>query len=371
MRALNPHRRRRGPAKVPYDPAPLNPLRGYQREHEEWCLAAGRSVHTVRAQSMAILRFIVWCDERGLTRPQDITRPILERYQRHLYHYRKRNGAPLSVTAQLGLLTPLKAWFKWLARQNHILSNPASDLELPRKPKALPKGILSVAQIEQVINQCDVTTPLGLRNRAMLETLYSTGIRRLELIGLKLYDLNLEQGTLMIRRGKGGKDRLVPIGERACAWIDKYLREVRPELQVGVDDATLFLHDDGRPYKAGRLGDLVKRHLEHAGVRHPGACHLFRHAMATHMLENGADIRYIQLILGHADLATTQIYTQVSLTKLKEIHSATHPARLTRIADPACKVSTAENADLDTLLASLAAEADVENAEDTELTARD
>lgn len=355
MRALNPHRRKRGPAKVAHNPAPLNPLRGYQREYEDWALAAGQSIHTVRTRTMAILRFIVWCDERSLMRPQDITRPILERYQRYLYHLRKRNGQPLSVTAQLGLLTPLQAWFKWLARANYILSNPAADLELPRKPKVLPKGILSIAQIEQVINQCDVTASLGIRNRAILETFYSSGIRRLELVGLKLYDLNIEQGTLMIRQGKGNKDRMVPIGERACAWIDKYLREVRPELVVGADDYTLFLHDDGKRFPPGRLGDLVKRHLEHAGIRHAGACHLFRHAMATHMLENGADIRYIQLILGHADLATTQIYTQVSLDKLKEIHAATHPAKLIRRDKGACDVIT--NGDADALLTALAAEA--------------
>lgn len=329
-RALNPRRRRRGPAKTPHDPAPLNPLRGYLREYEEWARATGRSEHTVRARALAILRFILWCDERGLTRPQDITRPILERYQRHLYHYRKKDGRPLSIGAQIGALVSLRVWFQWLARQQHILYNPAAALELPRKPQALPKTILSVAEIEQVINQCDVTRPLGLRNRAILETLYSTGVRRLELTQLKLYDLNLSRGTLMIREGKGGKDRLVPVGERACAWLDRYLREVRPALIAGSDDGALFLHDDGQPYRVGRLGDLVKRHLEHAGIEQPGACHLFRHAMATHMLENGADIRYIQAMLGHADLATTQIYTQVSVTKLRQIHAATHPARLTR-----------------------------------------
>ncbi|MEJ0037678.1 MAG: site-specific tyrosine recombinase XerC [Gammaproteobacteria bacterium] len=355
MRTLNPHRRKRGPVKVPYDPVPLNPLRGYEREYEQWALAAGRSAHTVKSRTMAIRRFILWCDERGLTRPQDITRPILERYQRHLYHYRKRDGAPLSVTAQLGLLTPLQAWFKWLARQNHILSNPASDLELPRKPKSLPRGILSVADVEHVLNQCEVTTLLGVRNRAILETLYSSGIRRMELVHLKLYEINLTQGTLMIRHGKGDKDRVVPIGERACAWVDKYLREVRAELECGHDAHALFLHDDGRPFPPGRLGDLVKRHLEHAGITHPGACHLFRHACATHMLENGADIRYIQLILGHADLATTQIYTQVSLGKLKEIHAATHPARLTR--EQGTRREPIERPDADALFASLAAEA--------------
>ena len=369
LRALNPKRRHRRPAKVPYDPAPLNPLRGYQREYKEWSLAAGFSEHTGRTQEMALLRFIVWADERGLQRPQDITRPILERYQRHLYHYRKTNGQPLSVVGQLGLLTPLKAWFKWLARQNYILYNPASELELPKKPKALPKGIMSVAEIENVINQCDVRTPLGVRNRAILETFYSTGIRRLELIHLKLYDVDIERGTVMIRQGKGRKDRMVPIGDRACAWVDKYLKEVRPELVVGHDDGTLFLYENGGAYPVQRLGDLVKRHLEHAGVAMPGACHLFRHAMATHMLENGADIRYIQLMLGHADLATTEIYTRVSVQKLKQIHNATHPARLERARGDASDADgrgpqPSATAARSGLLAALAAERDEEQASD-------
>ena len=330
LRALNPKRRKRARAKPLASPAAGNPLCGYACEYREWALAAGLSERTVRTQAGAIQRFIVWADERGLTRAQDISRPILERYQRQLYHYRKRNGQPLSVGAQLVQLHALKAWFKWLTRENYLPSNPASDLALPRAPRLLPRGVLAVAQIEAIINQCDVHTPLGLRNRALLETFYSTGIRKLELIHLKLYDVDLERGTVFIRAGKGGCDRMVPIGERACAWVERYLQEVRPHLLAAGDDATLFLHEDGRAFPPGRLGDLVKRHLEHAGVSVRGACHLFRHAMATHMLENGADTRYIQMMLGHADLASTQIYTRVSIAKLKEIHAATHPARLER-----------------------------------------
>ncbi len=351
MRALIPKRRTRRSVLPQQDPAILNPMRAYAREYAEWSLAAGYSQDTAITQAIAILRFITWCDSRGLDRPQDITRPILERYQRHLYHYRKHNGAPLSIVTQLNLLTPLKSWFRWLTRQNHILYNPASDLDLPKKPKRLPKGLLSVAEVETVINQCDVSQALGVRNRAILETFYSTGIRRAELIRLNLYDVNLEQGTLMVRGGKGAKDRLVPIGERACAWIDRYLREVRPELATGAEGQTLFLYEDGGPYNNQRMGDLVKRHLQHAGVQQVGACHLFRHAMATHMLDNGADIRFIQAMLGHADLNTTQIYTQVSVAKLKEIHNATHPARVSR--RQAVAVSPGARA---ALLAALAAE---------------
>lgn len=307
-----------------------NALSRYQAAFHEWEAVVGYSPRTIASQRHAIHRFIAWADERGLNRPQDITRPILERYQRHVYHYRKHSGAPLCVSAQLGLLLPLQAWFKWLTKHNHILYNPAADLDLPTRPKPLPKGLLSIAQVEDVLNGCDVKTAEGLRMRAMLETLYSTGIRRFELAGLKLADVDLERGALMVRQGKGAKDRLVPIGERACAWIDRYLRELRPELIAGHDDYTLFLDDDGRAFDPGRLGDRVKKQLTAAGITHPGACHLFRVACATHMLENGADIRFIQSLLGHAKLDTTQIYTQVSLAKLKEVHNATHPARLHR-----------------------------------------
>ncbi|OGA23838.1 MAG: recombinase XerD [Betaproteobacteria bacterium RIFCSPLOWO2_02_FULL_67_26] len=348
-------------------PAPGNALHGYAREFREWTLAKAYSERTVRTQHGAITRFIVWADERGLAKPSEVTRPILERYQRHLYHYRKKNGQPLSVGGQLVQLHALKAWFKWLTRENHILSNPASELELPRLPRLLPRGVLSVAQIEEVINQCDVATPLGLRNRAMFETFYSTGIRKFELINLKLYDVDLERGTVMVRAGKGARDRIVPVGERACAWIDKYLRDVRPELVTGRDDATLFLHEHGCAFPVTSLGDLVKRHLEHAGIQVRGACHLFRHAMATHMLENGADTRFIQMMLGHADLATTQIYTRVSIAKLKEIHIATHPARLERAPRDAGNVAGPQPAAAkarDTLLAALNAERDEDAATD-------
>jgi integrase/recombinase XerD len=329
-RTLNPKRRHRRKGLHPHDPAPGNPLHAYLDAYREWALAAGFSEHTMATRRAAVLRFILWCDERSITAPTQITRPVLERYQRTLHQYRKSNGAPLSVIAQLGLLNALVAWFRWMVRQHHLLHNPAADLELPKKPKALPKTLLSVAQIEAILNQSDVTTLLGIRNRAIMEVFYSAGIRRMELMGLKLYDLDTERGTLMIRQGKGRKDRFIPVGQRACQWVDKYLVQVRPEIVAGFDDQTLFLDDFGQPMSVRFLGDLMRRHVEAAGITTPGACHVFRHAMATHMLENGADIRFIQAMLGHANLATTQIYTQVSMTKLKEIHTATHPARWER-----------------------------------------
>ena len=344
------------PRAVVADAARMNPLHAYLVAFLEWTVTKGLSAQTARIREQALDQFIRWCDERGIQRPQDVTRPILQRYQRYLYHYRKADGAPLSFSTQATRLHPLVAFFKWLARENHILYNPASDLELPKLPRQLPKHLLSVRQVESIINQPDIETPMGLRGRALLETLYSTGIRRAEMTQLKLYDVDIERGSLMVRGGKGGKDRLVPLGERACAWIRRYLTEVRPLLIVEPDQGYLFVTDYGEAFEKNRLSDMVKKYVRHAGFT-SGSCHLFRHAMATHMLENGADIRFIQAILGHSELSTTQIYTQVSITQLKQIHTATHPARLERAN---AKIPTTPTADAQTLLSALAAEGNEE-----------
>jgi len=343
---------------IAHDPAAANPLHAYRRVFLEWALAAGYADHTGATRDRAIGRFIAWCDERGLTQPQEITRAVLERYQRHLWLYRKTDGSPLSPTTQETLLNPLRALCKWLARENHILYNPASELVLPRSPRQLPKTLLSVAQVEHVLNQPDVTEISGLRDRAMLETLYSTGMRRLELTHLGVFDVDLNRGTVMIRQGKGRKDRLIPIGERACAWIQRYLDAVRPQLVTRSDERALFVTDYGEPFERNRLSDLVKKYMRHAGMAH-GSCHALRHACATHMLENGADIRFIQALLGHAELSTTQIYTQVAIGKLKEIHAATHPARLERSrATGEAQATPTADADAQRLLDALDAEDD-------------
>jgi integrase/recombinase XerD len=264
-------------------------------------------------------------------RPSEVTKPIIERYQRFLFHYRKRDGDPLSFRSQHGRLVPIRAWFKWLARQNHILYNPASEIDLPKLEHRLPKHILTQSEAEQVINMANVLQPMGVRDRAILETFYSTGIRRRELMNLRVYNLDADRGTIIVRQGKGRKDRMIPIGDRAMMWIERYLTEVRPTLVIG-DSAgdTVFLTHTGQPFTPNGLTLLVRQYVTAADIGKRGSCHLFRHTMATLMLENGADIRYIQAMLGHAELNTTQIYTQVSIRKLKEIHTATHPAKSQR-----------------------------------------
>jgi integrase/recombinase XerD len=193
---------------------------------------------------------------------------------------------------------------------------------------------------------------MGLRDRAILEVFYSTGIRRSELALLRIFDVDSERCTLLVRQGKGKKDRIVPIGERALHWVKRYLDELRPKLVADPDEGVLLLGDAGDALLLARLTDLVRTCVKRAELGKTGSCHLFRHTMATLMLENGADIRFIQQMLGHASLASTQIYTHVSIRKLQEVHAATHPAaKLEPAATTPAPTGAASRAALDEVLA--------------------
>ncbi len=347
----------------PADPLAHNRLILYLEEHFEWMRVTGYSPETVRARRQAIRRFITWCDERDIDDPRQISRAMLERYQRHLFYYRKEDGAPLTVGMQLQYLAPLKTWFKWLTRAHHIPANPAADLELPQPPKSLPRAILSVDEVEAVLREADPGNAQGLRDRALLETLYATGVRRMEVIGVDIYDVDFKRGLLWVKHGKGGRERVVPLGERAMAWLDKYLTEARPQLATADTDA-LFLSDYGERIQPHQVASRVKRYMHFAGIDKPGATHLLRHACATHMLEGGADIRYIQEMLGHANLETTEIYTHVSIDKLVAVHRATHPSRLERHRDgPQPSLGDAPENATAAFLAALQAEDEGEAAE--------
>jgi integrase/recombinase XerD len=322
-------------------------------DHLEALEVRGYSATTLRSRKRELGLFLRWCQERSLERPQELTRPVLERYQRYLFHVRKADGQPLTLRVQHGRLRALRVWFRWLVREHHVLWNPAADLELPKLPKRLPRDVLTAEQVEQVLAQPDVSTPLGLRDRAMLEVLYSTGVRRHELVNLDVYDVDMGRGVVMIRAGKGSKDRVVPIGERAIAWLNRYLVEVRPHYLFGQSSSALFLGYEGLRLGLAYVSHVVRRYVDQADLGKSGACHLFRHTAATLMLEGGADIRFIQAMLGHENLETTQIYTHVSIVKLKEIHTATHPARSKRRTEYA---SDGDAAEADELLSSLAAE---------------
>ena len=344
-------------------PGDASDPRGFAATVAAWSenlLVRQYSGRTVEAREEHLAHLAGWLLERGVSRPQDVTRPMLQRYQRWLFHYRKPNGAPLSIRRQYERMTSVRLFFRHLARANLVLYNPAADLDMPRLTRRLPRWVLTIAEVEQVLTQPNLDDPLGVRDRAMLETLYATGVRRFELAGLSMYDLDAERGTLLVRLGKGRKDRMVPIGERAVRWVEKYLAEVRPLLATEPDEGVLFLGVDGQAMGLHRLTELVRDHVDAAGIGKRGSCHLFRHTLATLMLEGGADVRFVQEMLGHADIHTTQLYTQVSIRQLQRVYVASHPAALaarSHRAEPLADDGAA-------LLAALADEATDEECDD-------
>jgi integrase/recombinase XerD len=298
----------------------------WRDRYVEQLAARNYAAATLRNRCEALKLFLNWAAERDLTQAGQITRPILEAYQVGLSRWVKANGKPLGWRTQRERLGSLKHWFQWLTRRNVLLHNPASELELPRRERRLPAHALSVEEVARLLAVPDVADPLGVRDRAMLELFYSCGLRRTELARLELPNVQLERGTLTVRQGKGHKDRVVPIGARAGHWLERYGREVRPRLCLDTRVQSLFLTGYGEAFNPDVLTRMVSQWMEQAGLSKRGSCHLLRHTCATHMLEGGADIRYIQQLLGHESLETTAIYTEVSIRQLQEVHRRCHPA---------------------------------------------
>jgi len=217
----------------------------------------------------------------------------------------------------------LKRFYRYLLRENLIASDPTLNLDRPKLPRALPKT-LTETDVERLLNSADSDTTLGLRDRAMLETLYATGLRVSELVGLKLTALNLNDGVLRVT-GKGNKDRLVPLGEESVQWLRRYMAEARPQLlEKRLSDA-VFVTARGAGMTRQAFWHLIKRRALAAGIIRPLSPHTLRHAFATHLLNHGADLRVVQMLLGHSDISTTQIYTHVARERLKQLHAQHHP----------------------------------------------
>lgn len=217
----------------------------------------------------------------------------------------------------------LKRFYRYLLRENLIASDPTLNLDSPKLPRALPKT-LTEADVERLLDSADVNTPLGLRDRAMLETLYATGLRVSELVGLKLTAMNLNDGVLRVT-GKGNKDRLVPLGEEAVQWLKRYLADARPPLmEKNLSDA-VFVTARGAGMTRQGFWYLIRRRAQAAGITRPLSPHTLRHAFATHLLNHGADLRVVQMLLGHSDISTTQIYTHVARERMKQLHAQHHP----------------------------------------------
>lgn len=311
-------------------PTGMGPL---AQQHLEWCLIRNYSEQTVLGKLRGLRNFISWCEERGVAEVHEVLPAHLDRYQKYLYQCRRKNGEAVSFAGQSQQLSHLKLFFSWCVKKRLLQYNPASEVELPRSEKRLPRYVLTQNEAERVLGAVDLKEEdgTGLRDRAVLEVLYSTGIRRLELTNLKIFDLDFERGIIMVRLGKGKRDRVIPIGSRAMYWVKKYLSEARPLHVVEPDPKNIFLTVQGQQIHEDYLSDIVRRYVEGSGISKKGSCHLFRHTMATLLLENGADLRAIQAMLGHANTKATEVYTHVGIKRLKDIHEALHPgAKLER-----------------------------------------
>jgi integrase/recombinase XerD len=233
-------------------------------------------------------------------------------------------GAKAKATSVARRLSALRRFYRHQLAQGAITEDPTLRVRAPKKPRRLPKH-LSEAQVEALLAAPDTKTPLGLRDRAMLETLYATGLRVSELTGLTLAQVAHDAGVVRVV-GKGSKERLVPMGDEAVAWVSRYLRDVRPQLAGVAKRDEIFLTQRHAPLTRQAFWALVKRYAVRAGI--PAASlspHVLRHAFATHLLNHGADLRVVQLLLGHADITTTTIYTHVARERLKQLHAAHHP----------------------------------------------
>lgn len=217
----------------------------------------------------------------------------------------------------------LKRFYRFMLREKLIAIDPTLNLDRPKLPRSLPKT-LTEADIERLLNTANVDTILGLRDRAMLETLYATGLRVSELVGLKLTAVNLNDGVLRVT-GKGNKDRLVPLGEESVQWLRRYVSEARPQLLGKRLSDAVFVTARGDSMTRQAFWHLIKRHALVAGITRPLSPHTLRHAFATHLLNHGADLRVVQMLLGHSDISTTQIYTHVARERLKQLHAQHHP----------------------------------------------
>lgn len=303
--------------------------------------ALGYTPATLTGRAWHLSLFRQWAEERGVAALADLTPEIVARWQRHLSQQRKKDGQPLTSRTQRTRLASLRMFGRWVQSERLLAADPVAALVMPRVGQPLPKAWLTAAQVESVLalpKLEDSRRPApALRDRAILETLYSTGLRRMEIVRLAVPDVDFAGGAVLVRQGKGRKDRVVPIGERALSWLGKYLADARPKLARSGDEAgPLFVTEQGAPLTVKYLSAMVTRYVTSAGLGKAGSCHLFRHTCATLMLEHGADIRHVQEQLGHACLQTTQIYTHVSIRRLKEVHAATHPgAKLTPPEHPA------------------------------------
>jgi integrase/recombinase XerD len=286
-------------------------------------LEDGLSKNTLAAYRRDLALFAQWLQSQRATALGHAKESDLQAYMGARLASGGREGKTGKATSANRRLTVFKRYFRWALREHRVAADPTLRLAPARQ---MPRAIktLSEKQVDDLLGAPDVGTPLGLRDRAMLELMYASGLRVSELVTLKVFELSLNDGVLRVL-GKGDKERLVPFGGEARRWIERYLAEARPAILAGRQTPDLFVTARGAGMTRVMFWVIVKKQAEAAGIRSPLSPHTLRHAFATHLLNHGADLRAVQLLLGHADISTTTIYTHVARERLKQLHAQHHP----------------------------------------------
>jgi integrase/recombinase XerD len=290
-----------------------------------WLQIRNYSPRTVSDYGYNLGSFFRFLEQKALTDVQGITTATLTDFQRWFYYQPTKRGQARGVVNQNLVLATVKSFFRFLKNEGFIHGNPAEAVEYAREPRSLPRNVLTPKEANRIIDSIDTTTALGYRDRTMLEVFYATGVRNQELRNLTVADANLEEELLRVNGGKGGHDRVVPLSRVACKFLETYIKGIRPQLVGGKATDRLFVSLRGNPIDAHTVGDVVKKYAKLASVKKHVTPHVWRHTCATHLVQNEANLRHVQDILGHRSLHTTERYLSLTITDLKEAHRKFHP----------------------------------------------
>ena len=288
-------------------------------------LAEGKSRSTAKNAKAALKHLCAFLESMQVTTVAELDHDTLMAYREEVAWHVTPKGTPLSARSQSECLGHLRAFCRFIVREDWLMADPSLRIPNPKKPRPLPRAILEQKEVQAIMAQPDMRTARGQRDRVILEVLYSTAMRREEVSNLKMADVETATGYVHVRQGKGGKDRVVPLGKSVCALIDTYVAGVRDVWPNAEATDYLFLNRWGNRMGPDSVWAVVHKCVQWAGIKKPVSTHTFRHSCATHMLRNGAPIRHLQEMLGHVSLETTQIYTRITINDLKAVHGKYHP----------------------------------------------
>ncbi len=283
---------------------------------------AARSVESVRENLKPLGRFLAEC---ALAEVAAVTSEHLRSFQHWLYHLPTRQGRLRGIANQNRIQSSVRGFFAFLKAEGVLAHNPAETLDLAKEPRGLPRQILTPREARKILDHVDTSTALGYRDRTLLEVFYATGIRNQELRNLRVGDIDLESELVRVHRGKGGKDRVVPLSGIACRLLETYLAAIRPQIVKHRPSEWLFVSWRGGQLDRSNTSKIVVQRAKEAGIKKHVTCHIWRHTCATHLLQNRANLRHVQEMLGHKSLATTERYLHLTLTELKAAHRRFHP----------------------------------------------